>query len=94
MEKVILIFGAGANIGRAIASKFADNGYKVALAARSLSTGISNDGSLNIKADFSDPQAVLEVFERTKQELGPPNIVVYNGKKRQSVKPLLSICIA
>jgi NAD(P)-dependent dehydrogenase (short-subunit alcohol dehydrogenase family) len=31
---VILIIGAGPNIGAAIANKFSENGYKVALAAQ------------------------------------------------------------
>ena len=82
--KVVLILGAGPRLGRNIASKFADGGYKVALAARSLDSGVSSDGFLNIQADLSDPQALLEVFKTTTNTLGAPNIVIYNGKLGQS----------
>jgi NAD(P)-dependent dehydrogenase (short-subunit alcohol dehydrogenase family) len=78
---VILILGAGPRLGRAVASKFASNGYKVALAARSISDGISPEGFLNIKTDLSDPTSVPMVFEAVEKSFGLPNIVVYNGSK-------------
>jgi NAD(P)-dependent dehydrogenase (short-subunit alcohol dehydrogenase family) len=76
---VILILGAGSNVGAAVAKKFAENGYKVALAARSLLDGIQPDGYLHIKADLSDPGNVPHIFSETRKSLGIPNIVVYNG---------------
>ena len=79
-HRVVLIFGAGPNLGKAIASKFSASGYGVALAARSLSTGLASDGFLNVHADMSDPSAVPQVFQMTTDTFGPPNIVIYNGK--------------
>jgi NAD(P)-dependent dehydrogenase (short-subunit alcohol dehydrogenase family) len=76
---VILIIAAGPNIGAAIAKKFASNSYKVALAARSLSTGIQVNGYLHIKADLSSPHSVPEIFQQVEKNLGIPNIVVFNG---------------
>lgn len=76
---VILIIGAGPNIGAAIAKKFSENGYKVALAARSLSAGLQSDGTLHVKADLSTPKNVSQIFHSVRENLGIPNIVVYNG---------------
>jgi len=76
---VILIIAAGPNIGAAIAKKFVGNGYKVALAARSLSAGIQASGYLHIKADLSSPHSVPEIFQQVRKTHGIPNVVVYNG---------------
>lgn len=76
---VILIIGAGARVGKSVAAKFASNGYKVALAARSLSDGISPEGYRTIKADLSDPQSVPLIFQAVEKYLDLPNIVVFNG---------------
>lgn len=78
--RVLLILGAGSNTGRAVASKFLEGGYKVALVARRLEPGQSEDGMLNIRADLTEAQAVVDAFETTRKVLGEPNIVVYNGK--------------
>lgn len=76
----MLILGAGSNIGRAVASKFLEGGYKVALVARRLEPSQTEDGILNIRADLTEPQAVVSAFETTGKVLGVPNIVLYNGK--------------
>lgn len=78
---VVLILGAGPRLGAAIASKFESNGYKVALAARSVSDGISPEGFLRIKCDLSNPLSVPKTFEIVEKSFGLPNIVVYNGAK-------------
>jgi NAD(P)-dependent dehydrogenase (short-subunit alcohol dehydrogenase family) len=78
---VILIIGAGAGIGNSTASKFASNGYKVALASRSAEDGgFSPEGYFNIKADLSDPSIVSVIYEKVERALGLPNVVVFNGK--------------
>lgn len=85
-SRVILVLGSGPNLGTALASTFAGSGYKVALAARSLTTSVTEEGLLNIQADLSDPQAVPQVFQKTVDTFGPPNVVVYNGDFRQNFK--------
>ena len=75
---VILILGAGPNIGQTTARLFADKGYKVALAARSVNNS-DDEGQLNIQADFSKTDDVINVFRRVKESLGIPSVVVYNG---------------
>jgi NAD(P)-dependent dehydrogenase (short-subunit alcohol dehydrogenase family) len=76
---VVLVIGAGPNIGAAIAKKFSENGYKVALAARSLTAGLQSTRTLHIKADLSSPKSVPQIFHSVRENLGIPNIVVYNG---------------
>lgn len=77
---VILILGAGPNIGQAVARTFAAKGYKVALAARSLKAPDSTDDQLYIPSDFANPDDVVNAFTTVKKVLGIPSVVVYNGK--------------
>ena len=78
-SKVLLVLGAGGNIGASVASLFAQNGYKIALAARRLQDGINEDGNLHIQADFSHADSVESAFDKVSAQFGPPNVVVYNG---------------
>ncbi|KAK5705302.1 hypothetical protein LTR97_002420 [Elasticomyces elasticus] len=81
MARVALILGAGPNLGQSIAAKFAANGYRVAVAARRVSDGVSNGtGFFGMKANLSNPETVRQVFQTTTKELGPPNVVVYNER--------------
>jgi NAD(P)-dependent dehydrogenase (short-subunit alcohol dehydrogenase family) len=77
--KIVLILGAGPNIGKAVAAAFAAEGYKTALAARSLKPKESTAEQLNIKADFSDPSSIAGVFATVEKKLGAPSVVIYNG---------------
>lgn len=79
LKSVVLILGAGANIGANVARVFAHNGYNVALAARRLQDEIGSDGYLHIHADFADPKSVETAFEIVSKALGPPSVVIYNG---------------
>lgn len=79
---IILVLGAGPNIGQAVARTFASKGYKVALAGRSLKEGDSTDNQLNIKSDFANTDDVVDAFTRVRKVLGIPSVVVYNGKSR------------
>ena len=88
---VILILGAGPNIGQAVARTFASKGYKVALASRSLREADSTDNQLNITADFANPDDVVDAFTRVKKVLGIPSVVVYNGKSQH--RRILTECL-
>lgn len=77
---VILILGSGPNIGKHVARAFAAKGYKVALASRSLKEADSTADQLNISSDFTDPESITKAFSKVKSLLGPPSVVVYNGK--------------
>ncbi|TVY85214.1 hypothetical protein LSUE1_G000761 [Lachnellula suecica] len=76
---VILIIGAGANIGAGVARSFATKGYKVALVARKLKESESTADQLNISTDLSDPSNVAGIFAKVKASLGLPSVVVYNA---------------
>jgi NAD(P)-dependent dehydrogenase (short-subunit alcohol dehydrogenase family) len=76
---VILILGAGANTGARLAQTFSKNGFKVALATRTINAHHEKSRDLVIKADFSDPSSIKAVFEEVNAKLGIPNVVVYNG---------------
>ncbi|KAF2815445.1 uncharacterized protein BDZ99DRAFT_459308 [Mytilinidion resinicola] len=78
-KPILLVLGAGANIGAALSAKFSAAGYRIALAARSLSDGLTSAGHLNIKIDLADPAAIPAAFSKVKKEFGTPNIVIYNA---------------
>jgi len=78
-SKVVLVLGAGANIGKTTAAVFAAKGYKLALAARSLKPEDSTTDQLHIKADFSDPSSIAKIFDDVKAKFGAPSVVIYNA---------------
>ncbi|EXJ73333.1 uncharacterized protein A1O5_03093 [Cladophialophora psammophila CBS 110553] len=77
--KIILILGAGPNIGAALAKAFSAKGYQVASASRTPPK--NNDGAaLHIPVDLTKPDTVPGVFERVRKELGGEvGVVVYNA---------------
>ncbi|KIY02852.1 uncharacterized protein Z520_01317 [Fonsecaea multimorphosa CBS 102226] len=84
IPKIILILGAGPNVGAAVAKAFSARGFKVASASRSPPkyTASSDDGAavLHIPVDLARPETVPGVFERVRRELGgEPGVVVYNA---------------
>ncbi|EOO01327.1 putative short-chain dehydrogenases protein [Phaeoacremonium minimum UCRPA7] len=84
---VALILGAGANVGQNVARAFAAKGYKIALAARSLKEEDSTADQLHIRADFSDPASVVDIFAKVKAQLGSPYVVVYNAAAATRLDP-------
>jgi NAD(P)-dependent dehydrogenase (short-subunit alcohol dehydrogenase family) len=79
-SQVILILGAGPNVGSHVAKAFASKGYKVALAARKAKEADNTPDQVNIPSDLSDPNSVVNAFSKVKALLGLPSVVVYNGK--------------
>lgn len=75
---IILIIGAGTNVGQHVAKAFIAKGYKVASVSRKAETE-TNDSQITIQADMSDPSSVEGVFTKVKALLGVPSVVVYNG---------------
>ncbi|KAJ5189474.1 hypothetical protein N7491_005805 [Penicillium cf. griseofulvum] len=76
---IILILGAGPNIGQSVAHKFASKGYKVALAARSLKESNSTEEQLIIPTDLSKTDDIVNAFDKVKEVFGIPSVVVYNA---------------
>lgn len=76
---VVLILGAGANVGLSVSKKFAAEGWKVAAVARTIKDDIKANSALTLSADFADPESITRVFDEVEAKLGTPNVVVYNG---------------
>lgn len=79
IHPVVLVLGAGPNVGAQVAQTFAKKGYQVALTSRRLQDEKSADGHLHIRSDFTDPNSVTSAFEKVTRVFGPPSVVVYNG---------------
>jgi len=77
---VLLILGAGPNVGKSVSQTFAANGYRVALASRTSPESNDWKESLHVKSDLSKPESVKEVFQQVHEKLGIPNVVLYNGE--------------
>lgn len=80
-QPVILILGYGPNIGHAIADRFGAQGYKVAIASRSLpDETLNEEGWLQLHVDLSFPETVPAIFSKVIRQFGIPSVVVYNGR--------------
>ena len=81
-KPVAVIFGAGANIGSALAQKFIDSGYQVATVSRSAPQPEqpSEDGNkLAIRADLYEPSQIPAVFSTIEKVWNkPPKVVIWN----------------
>lgn len=55
---ILLLLGAGSNVGRAMAKLFLQSGYQVALAARRLENGWDQNGAYSFEVDLSTPDSV------------------------------------
>lgn len=86
--KTIVITGASAGLGRAIAHQFAKRGHKLALLARNPEAlqaavqeclTLGSPLALALPTDVSDPQAVESAATQTEQTLGPIDIWVNNA---------------
>ncbi|KAJ5319947.1 hypothetical protein PENANT_c040G04409 [Penicillium antarcticum] len=76
---ILLLLGAGSNIGHHVARSFAEKGYKIALVSRSLKEEDSTQDQFSISADLSNPTSITEVFSKVRTRLGHPSVVVYNA---------------
>jgi NAD(P)-dependent dehydrogenase (short-subunit alcohol dehydrogenase family) len=84
---VLLVLGAGPNIGQHTARSFAAKGYKVALSARSFENGVNSEGHVLFKNDLSQPESVRELFAQVHSTVGIPSVVVYNGIRVPDILP-------
>ena len=86
-EKVAIITGASKGIGKAVALILAENGFKVALAARSeellqeLKSKIDQNGgdALVIPTDVSDEESVKQLIQRILEHYGTIDVLVNNA---------------
>ncbi len=86
-DKVVVITGASAGVGRATAWEFAKQGAKIALLARdweqleATRKEVEQHGgtALSISCDVADAAAVEDAAQRIEQELGPIEVWVNNA---------------
>lgn len=89
LNKVSVVVGVGEGLGSAVARRFAAD-YKVALVARSASVIESAAGeiksaggvALPVQSDATIESEIAAAYERITRELGPIEILIYNGGRR------------
>jgi NAD(P)-dependent dehydrogenase (short-subunit alcohol dehydrogenase family) len=84
MTKTALVTGVGPGLGAALVRRFANEGYRVAMFARSaqfmeeLATEIESRGehALAVPTDITDPHQVTKGFEIIRARLGPVDLLI------------------
>ncbi len=82
-KEVCLITGVGPGTGSALARRFAQGGYRVAMLARDASRLDALKSELSdshaYPTDVSDPVALRATLDRVKSEIGAPAVAVHNA---------------
>jgi NAD(P)-dependent dehydrogenase (short-subunit alcohol dehydrogenase family) len=86
-QKVAVVVGVGPGLGGALALRFAQGGFRVALVARheasvhAVQAEIAGRGGAaqTFLADASDGESVRSTFQRIHEELGAPEVLLYNA---------------
>jgi NAD(P)-dependent dehydrogenase (short-subunit alcohol dehydrogenase family) len=74
-----VIIGAGPGIGLSVARRFAREGLPIALIARTAKSLDTDVRVVSLTADSSDETALRSALDTAADELGPPDVVVYNA---------------
>jgi NAD(P)-dependent dehydrogenase (short-subunit alcohol dehydrogenase family) len=87
VQDVALIVGGGPGISSSCARLFAENGMRVAVAARNLEKAVLETlekvhGVRRYACDASEPAAVEQLFENVVRDIGTPRLVVHNPSWR------------
>jgi NAD(P)-dependent dehydrogenase (short-subunit alcohol dehydrogenase family) len=85
--KVAVVLGVGPGLGASVARRFAREGYAVALMARRIDSlretheKISGAGgrALSLPTDAADAASVAAAFAEVREQLGDPEVFVYNA---------------
>ena len=85
-KKTIVVLGAGKGCGNHVAEKFANNGFRVVLMARSQEHLADYEEEFKDKGievctkvvDASKPYSITKAFDEIKAEFGVPDVLFYN----------------
>lgn len=86
--KVALVTGASRGLGQAVARRFAREGARVAVMARS---GCGSPGVLGIAGDVGNASDVEAAFSEIERELGPVDILVNNAAILGPAEPVAEV---
>lgn len=83
-HSVALVSGAGRGIGRAVAARLSDAGYRVALTSRNKdalhgTADACSGETLVVQGDITDPAFVEELFGTVEDRWGPVSVLVANA---------------
>lgn len=83
-HSVALVSGAGRGIGRAVAARLSDAGYRVALTSRNKdalhgTADACSGETLVVRGDITDPAFVEELFGTVEDRWGPVSVLVANA---------------
>lgn len=100
MSKSIAVFGAGPALGRAVAERYAEEGYEVVLVARNkesldaLAEELRGRGATAhvVTADLSDIEAIPRVAEQVRAAVGDPGVLYY-GAAANGFLPTLELTL-
>jgi NAD(P)-dependent dehydrogenase (short-subunit alcohol dehydrogenase family) len=82
-KPIVLVLGAGPNIGQSVSRAFSAKGYLIALSSRTSPTGPLAPADLHIPSDLSQPRSIPSIFAAVKSHFGaPPAVVIYNAAHR------------
>ena len=81
MSLVAFIIGAGPHVGAAVGTILKQNGYRIALGSRNPKIdNETEEGFYPVKVDASSYESIQAAFRTVNAELGPPNVVICNGR--------------
>ena len=89
----VLIVGSGSGLSASLASLFAQEGFKVALAARDaekLAPLCKSTGASAFSCDATIASEVANLFQNVEAKIGTPDVVIYNASAR-SRGPFISL---
>jgi len=83
--KTAVIVGAGSGLSASLARRFGREGFRIALAARTidkLDTLVNEIKGKAYRCDASEAKDVDALFEAVQRDMGSPEVVVFNASRR------------